>query len=126
MKVYRFLDMHTSRQANHPGQNQTRVNHSSLAKMSGPGGDVIDISPEARELYEKAHVHEIEALRARKLARDYMPLVRELIGEHQDPRNVYRTGTVEYARAVLADGDIRIEGREAPSRTLYLLMLLIA
>lgn len=126
MKVYRFLDMQTSRQANHPGQNPIRVDHRSLEKRSALGGDIIDISPEARERYEKAHVHEIETLRMRRLARAYLPLVRELIGADADPRNLSRAETVREAKAALAGGDIPIEGREALDHTGYFLMFLFA
>ncbi len=126
MRVYRFLDMHTSREANHSGQNQTRIDHRSLEKRGALGGDVIDISPEARERYEKAHVHEIETLRMKKLAKTYLPLVREIIGAHEDPRSLSRAETVREAKAALAGGDIPIEGREALDHTGYFLMFLFA
>ncbi|HOO72628.1 MAG TPA: hypothetical protein PK926_12770 [Spirochaetota bacterium] len=52
--------------------------------------DQVEISEEAHKYYERNRVVELEKIRNRKIAREYYPLVRELIGRDGDLRNIIR------------------------------------
>ena len=118
MKIYRFTDLTGHSRAGTAGAHAAyRINQGTAPRTSGGGSDVVDISPEARNRFERSRIMQIEEARLKKLAAEYSPLVHrrvELeddlpsrIGRHlmiNELRDLVRRGTYDF------DGDAGIGG----------------
>jgi hypothetical protein len=89
MKVYMFQDMNISKQTVTTGSyNRSYDHHRSGANALTINSDSIEISAEARRLYEESRVVEFEIARLKKQAREYLPMVRRIL----DAGDTERTG----------------------------------
>jgi hypothetical protein len=93
MKIYRFRDMTSNRHSRYPASpadglhGQQRTYYGGLAA----GGDVIEISDEAKRRFQADKVVELEYLATRKTAREYARMIRDLhLLDEGDQRVRYR------------------------------------
>ena len=112
MKIYRFTDLAGhSRTGTARAHAAYRQNQKHGAGPAGNGTDLVEISTEARERFERARVTEIDRARIRKLAAESDTLARRMIDLEDDiPSRIRRRLSLDSIREAVRHGTYDFSG----------------
>ncbi len=112
MKIYRFTDLAGHSRTGTAGAHAAyRQNQKHGAAPSGNATDLVEISTEARQRFERARVTEIDRARIRKLAAESDSLARRMIELEDDiPSRIRRRLSLDSVREAVWRGEYDFDG----------------
>jgi len=122
MKIYQFSGTTPRNVPQFEQPDGNRRSRTFLRKASG-GEDIVEISSEARRLYQVKKNMELDRARILKIARGYEPEIRELLKPGNEKSEVSdRTGRISELRDAVGSGRFDVNASKALSDTAEVLL----